>query len=203
MVDPFGRPDHVPMNPQRPVPTWSSQPDRSMPRSGRVGGAFDRRAAYRAFLANYSLHYVGGTGGGDVSADYYGAFAAPPCAIAGLRLGRPAFRGHHVQRSQRKLDNINFREKPETRAPSSQNSQSGRAAGRGSSRPAPRSYSAWVPLAMREKQGCGLHAVRLPETKSRARFVLSQAKGPVLTVERCMLARRCCSTSIRRLSKQW
>ena len=28
----------------------------------------------RAFLANYSLHYVGGTGG-DLSADYFGAFA--------------------------------------------------------------------------------------------------------------------------------
>jgi hypothetical protein len=46
-----------------------------------------------ALLANYGLHYVGGTGGGTVSADYFGAFAERIRILLGAERQEPAFVG--------------------------------------------------------------------------------------------------------------
>lgn len=71
--NPFGRTDKVQMN-----------PGFNNPKVSKSAGPVDPEVSFlsvqspegqpRAFLANYSLHYVGGTGG-DLSADYFGAFA--------------------------------------------------------------------------------------------------------------------------------
>lgn len=74
LMNPFGGEDQVKMNP------GVANPDRLKP-SGPVDPglpiisvqALDGRPI--ALLANYSLHYVGGTGPGEISADYYGMFA--------------------------------------------------------------------------------------------------------------------------------
>lgn len=72
-TNPFGRVDHVRMN-----------PGYSSPKVSKSTGIIDPEVSFLsvrtstgqpvAFLANYSLHYVGGTGG-DLSADYFGEFA--------------------------------------------------------------------------------------------------------------------------------
>lgn len=72
-TNPFGLIDKVRMNPgyNNPKVTKSAGPvDPEV--SFLSVQSLDGRP--RAFLANYSLHYVGGTGG-DLSADYFGAFA--------------------------------------------------------------------------------------------------------------------------------
>ena len=73
LFNPFGEPDQVKMNP-------GNRPDLLKP-----AGPVDPQIAFLAIetadgrplglLANYSLHYVGGTGPNHISADYFGAFA--------------------------------------------------------------------------------------------------------------------------------
>ena len=46
-----------------------------------------------ALLANYSLHYVGGVGSGDLSADYFGAFADGIQQLLGADRQDPPFVG--------------------------------------------------------------------------------------------------------------
>ena len=71
--NPFGRIDQARMNPgfNNPKVTKSAGPVDPEVSFLSVQSADGKP---RVFLANYSLHYVGGTGG-DLSADYFGAFA--------------------------------------------------------------------------------------------------------------------------------
>lgn len=72
--NPFGLIDHVKMN-----------PGYSNPKVTKSAGPVDPEVSFLsvrapggrplALFANYSLHYVGGISGGELSADYYGAFA--------------------------------------------------------------------------------------------------------------------------------
>lgn len=74
LMNPFGGEDKVKMNP------GVGNPDRLEP-SGPVDPGLPIISVQTlegqpiALLANYSLHYVGGTVSGEVSADYYGMFA--------------------------------------------------------------------------------------------------------------------------------
>ena len=70
-----------------------------------------------ALLANYSLHYVGGTGPGHVSADYYGAFADRVAALLGPGDADRPFVAMMSNGTSGDINNINFRTKPERRAP--------------------------------------------------------------------------------------
>ena len=75
LVDPFGKEtDQVKMNPGQANPA-NDKP--SGPTDPEVCFLSVQAADGRplAFLANYSLHYVGGVPGGQVSADYFGEFA--------------------------------------------------------------------------------------------------------------------------------
>ncbi len=73
-TNPFGLIDKVRMN-----------PGYANPKVEKSAGPVDPEVSFLsvqspsgrplAFLANYSLHYVGGTGGGELSADYFAAFA--------------------------------------------------------------------------------------------------------------------------------
>ncbi|NLS92615.1 MAG: hypothetical protein GXX96_10695 [Planctomycetaceae bacterium] len=73
LFNPFGEPDRAKMNPG------------NSPNLLKPAGPTDPQIAFLAFetpdgrplglLANYSLHYVGGTGANNLSADYFAAFA--------------------------------------------------------------------------------------------------------------------------------
>ncbi|GAA5224901.1 hypothetical protein GCM10025777_55320 [Membranihabitans marinus] len=73
-TNPFGGQDKVQMNPgvnnpNKTVPSGPVDPEVSVVSIKSLDGD------QIALLANYSLHYVGNTGAGMISADYYGAFA--------------------------------------------------------------------------------------------------------------------------------
>lgn len=62
----------------------------------------------RAFLANYSLHYVGGTGG-DLSADYFGAFAERIGQLLKAEAsGKTPFVGLMSNGTSGDVNNVNF-----------------------------------------------------------------------------------------------
>jgi hypothetical protein len=62
-----------------------------------------------ALLANYSLHYVGGVPAGDISADYYGAFADRIQHLLGADGQDPAFVAIMANGTSGDVNNINFR----------------------------------------------------------------------------------------------
>lgn len=62
-----------------------------------------------ALLANYSLHYVGGVGSGDLSADYFGAFADRVQQLLGADRQDPPFVGILSNGTSGDVNNINWR----------------------------------------------------------------------------------------------
>jgi neutral ceramidase len=62
-----------------------------------------------ALLANYSLHYVGGTGSGEVSADYYGMFAKRMNELLATDMQHPSFVAIMSNGTSGDINNINFR----------------------------------------------------------------------------------------------
>ncbi len=73
LTNPFGQPDQVKMNPGVGNPNLI-EPAGPIDPDVAVVSIQTKAGAPLALLANYSLHYVGGTGPGEVSADYYGVF---------------------------------------------------------------------------------------------------------------------------------
>jgi neutral ceramidase len=59
-------------------------------------------------LANYSLHYVGGTGPGEVSADYYGMFANRMQKLLGVNDQAKPFVAMMTNGTSGNINNINF-----------------------------------------------------------------------------------------------
>jgi len=70
-----------------------------------------------ALLANYSLHYVGGVGVGDISADYFGVFAE---RIAELLGTDKSFVGILSNGTSGDINNVNPKIKPERQEPYAQ-----------------------------------------------------------------------------------
>jgi neutral ceramidase len=62
-----------------------------------------------AVLANYSLHYVGGVGGGELSADYFGAFADRIQALLKADRQSPPFVGILSNGTSGDINNINWK----------------------------------------------------------------------------------------------
>lgn len=106
-TNPFGRVDQARMN-----------PGFNNPKVTKSAGPVDPEVCFlsvqspdgrpRAFLANYSLHYVGGTGG-DLSADYFGAFAERIGQLLKAdTAARPAFVGIMSNGTSGDVNNVNF-----------------------------------------------------------------------------------------------
>jgi len=106
--NPFGGNDLVRMNP------GIANPDLTEP-----AGPTDPEIAFLAvqhadgrplaLLANYSLHYVGGVGPGDLSADYFAAFADRIQQLLGADRQDPPFVGIMSNGTSGDINNINFR----------------------------------------------------------------------------------------------
>ena len=116
-VNPFGSPDDtVKMNPSR------ASDDLIKP-----AGPIDPEIAFIviedldgqpvALLANYSLHYVGGTGAGETSADYFAIFADRIGELLGATDSAAPFVGIMSNGTSGDINNINFREAGVAQAP--------------------------------------------------------------------------------------
>ena len=181
LVDPFGRVDHVRMNPPVASPELVEPAGPIDPEIG-VLSLRDVEGRPLALLANYSLHYVGGVPGGDVSADYYGAFAQRLGQLLGS--GRPdaPFVGIMSNGTSGNINNINFREARESQPPYAQIRKVAELTASEAARVASGiEYHDWVPLAMREARlRLGRRATPKDEV-ARARFILSKAEGMTLS----------------------
>ncbi len=106
-ADPFGRTsDRVQMNPPAGSPNIVKAAGPVDPDVGLLAvETQDGRPL--AVLGNYALHYVGGAGGGDISADYFGAWARAMERFADAR-GRPAFVASLSNGCSGNINGVNF-----------------------------------------------------------------------------------------------
>jgi hypothetical protein len=181
LVDPFGRPDRVRMNPPR---ASAELVEPAGPTDPEVGVLSVRSADGRplALLANYSLHYVGGVPNGDVSADYYGAFADRLQQLMNADRLDPPFVGIMSNGTSGNINNINFREPGQAQPPYAQIRLVADALAREVARVAGSiDYRKHAPLAMREAHlRLGRRATPKDDV-ARAKFILSKAQGAELS----------------------
>jgi len=116
LPDPFGGTDRAKMNPghQRPdllKPAGPVDPQVCFVAVESAGGR------PIALLANYSLHYVGGTRRQEISADYFGAFADRIQQCLGADRLDPPFVGILSNGTSGNINNINYAAPPERRKP--------------------------------------------------------------------------------------
>jgi neutral ceramidase len=108
MPNPFGGTDQVKMNPPPASPTLVGP---AGPIDPEVAIVAVRTPEGRplALLANYSLHYVGGTGPGHISADYFGAFADRVQQLLGADRQDPPFVAMMSNGTSGDINNTDFR----------------------------------------------------------------------------------------------
>jgi hypothetical protein len=113
--NPFGKIDKVKMNPpggspDLVEPAGPTDPTVSFIALREPGGRLI--SVYSA----YSLHYVGGVGSGDISADYYGMFCAALTKLQNAAEQEPPFVAMMANGTSGDINNINFRQ-PRPSAP--------------------------------------------------------------------------------------
>lgn len=116
LPNPFGGSDRVKMNPGHQHPGLLKPAGPVDPEVSFLSvQAVDGRPI--ALLANYSLHYVGGVGRQDVSADYYGVFADRIQQLLGADRLSPPFVGMMSNGTSGNINNINYAAAPVRRQP--------------------------------------------------------------------------------------
>ncbi len=115
LFNPFGEPDHAKMNP-------GHRPDLLKP-----AGPVDPQIAFFALetvdgrplglVANYSLHYVGGTGRHNLSADYFAVFADRIQQLLDADRLDPPFVGAMSNGTSANINNIDYSKPREKRQP--------------------------------------------------------------------------------------
>ncbi|MDR3639284.1 MAG: neutral/alkaline non-lysosomal ceramidase N-terminal domain-containing protein [Isosphaeraceae bacterium] len=177
--DPFGRTtDRVKMNPA-PGSADLIEPAGPIDPDVSVVSVQAKDGRPIALLANYSLHYVGGTGPGHISADYFGAFADRVQELLKADRLDPPFVAMMSNGTSGDINNINFRTPAAAKPPYAQI----RAVADELAREAVRvagsaSYHDRVTLDARASDlSLG---VRQPSTEdlSRAEAIVAKAKGP-------------------------
>lgn len=106
-VNPFGKEDKVRMNPGYLNPEMI-EPAGPVDPEVPVVVVQTLEGKPIGLLANYSLHYVGGTGAGEVSADYYGMFASKMQQLLGGNDQDPPFVAMMSNGTSGNINNINF-----------------------------------------------------------------------------------------------
>ncbi|WP_206678583.1 hypothetical protein [Alienimonas chondri] len=119
--NPFGGVDKVRMNPPRRSGALVKQAGPVDPevsflsvRTRGVGVGLPRPIA---LMANYSLHYVGGVPGGELSADYFGVFARRIAARLNAERLTPRFVGMLSNGTSGDVNNVDFTAASVNRAP--------------------------------------------------------------------------------------
>ncbi|MEX2512152.1 MAG: neutral/alkaline non-lysosomal ceramidase N-terminal domain-containing protein [Cyclobacteriaceae bacterium] len=133
-----------------------------------------------ALMANYSLHYVGGTGNGEISADYFGMFAEKIKQMVGADHQSPSFVAMMSNGTSGDINNINFGgEAPAPMPPYAKMEMVANTVAAEAFKVYQNiQYKDWVPLAVKQKE-ITLN-VRKPnkEELARAENIMAQAKGP-------------------------
>lgn len=190
LTNPFGGTDQVKMNP------GIGNPDLLEPAGPTDPGlpivslqTPDGRPI--ALLANYSLHYVGGTGAGEISADYYGMFARRMQQLLQADHEDPSFVAIMSNGTSGNINNINFGGTPlpailpYTRMRQVANIVAAEAYKTYQNI----HYQDWISLSALQKEIT--LGVRLPakEEVARAKAIIAKADGPVMNTMEEIYAR--------------
>jgi len=148
LTNPFGGVDRVRMNPPRGNRALDRQAGPVDPEICflSVQSQYGRPIA---LLANYSLHYVGGVPGGDVSADYFGYFAQKIERKLNATDQQPAFVGILSNGTSGDVNNIDFTQKSPKRYASYEKMQevAEKVASKVAEAHAQIEFQPWVPVA--------------------------------------------------------
>ncbi len=115
--DPFGgTTDRVQMNPPQESPNLVEPAGPTDPELPLICAQY-RDGRPVSLLANHALHYVGGTGPGHISADYFGMFADRVQFLLEADRLDPPFVGIMTNGASGNINNINFRKRGPARQP--------------------------------------------------------------------------------------
>ena len=151
LFNPFGEPDQARMNPG------------NSPNLLKPAGPVDPQIAFLAIqtldgrplglLANYSLHYVGGTGPNQISADYFGVFADRIQELLAADRLDPPFVAAMSNGTSANINNNDYSKPREKREPYQQIRLVADQCARAVFEQYPRlAWHDWVPLAMRQRE---------------------------------------------------
>lgn len=177
LFNPFGEPDQAKMNPGH------------SPNLLRPAGPVDPQIAFLALqtaegrplglLANYSLHYVGGTGRNHLSADYFGAFADRIQELLGADRLDPPFVAAMSNGTSGNINNNDYSQPRERRQPyeqirlvADQCAQAVLEAYQGLT------WHDWVPLGMRQQELELAVRKPTPAQLEHARQILADPERP-------------------------
>lgn len=177
LFNPFGEPDLARMNPG------------NSPNLLKPAGPVDPQIAFLALqtldarplglLANYSLHYVGGTGRNHISADYFGVFCDRIQQLLGADRQDPPFVGAMSNGTSGNINNIDFSKPREKRQPYEQiRLVAGQCAQAVFEQYDKLTWHDWVPLGMRQRElELGVRKPT-PDQLAHAKKVLAEPERP-------------------------
>jgi len=178
--NPFGGIDEVQMNPGVGNPNLLEPAGPTDPELAIVSvQSADGRPL--ALLANYSLHYCGGVGGGHISADYFGMFADRIQQLLGADRQDPPFVGMMSNGTSGNINNVNFRGGQPKQPPYGQMRLVANEVAVEALRVYKNiQYRDWVPLKAQQKEI--QLGVRLPgeQEVKRAQQIMAEAGKPVM-----------------------
>ena len=190
-VNPFGSDaDTVRMNPPRGSQDLIEPAGKTDP-AVSVIAATSLEGRPIGLLANYSLHYVGGTGPGDVSADYFALFANRMQALLNADRLDPPFVGMMTNGTSGDINNVNFRQESPRVGPYLQMQRVAYLVANAANQAL--QQATWhSDVELNSRQSLLTLGRRLPSANevARAQFVLSQApKGKQLSTREQIYAR--------------
>jgi hypothetical protein len=192
LMNPFGTEDQVKMNPgignpDRLEPSGPTDPE--LP----IISVQSTEGRPIALLANYSLHYVGGTGPGEISADYFGMFAE---RMKGLlesdNEGFPPFVAMLSNGTSGNINNINWfaNEAPPAMPPYAKMRQVANVVAAEAYKTVQTiRYQDWISLSSAQTEiNLGVRLPKMEEIE-RAKGIIAKANGPVMNTMEEIYAR--------------
>lgn len=176
--NPFGKKDTVKMNPPRGSEILVEPAGPIDPEIAFLA-LDDLNGKPLALLANYSLHYVGGTGGGETSGDYFSIFTNSIAQMLGQPDGDGPFVGIMSNGTSGDINNIDFTKAGKRQAPYEQMTiVANKAAGEVFRAYQDVEFMDWVQLDAAERDI--QLGVRKPtaEEVTEAKAIMAKAEGP-------------------------